>query len=174
MTEGTIKRRRRAPPEPIAEGERRNITFLADARTYNFLVDVSRKTGKSISDLLDQHLNKNLPARLVPKFEDVFFGTPATMEMMKNYAMIFSACARGRDWRTDESARACIVAAIRALNEGLMPFDETKVGDDADTSDPVISELKASWGAGRQIGELLAGPLKAVVEEPFDAQRAED
>lgn len=174
MTEGTIKRRRRAAPEPIAEGERRNVTFLADAKTYNFLVETARQSGRSISDLLAIHLNKNLPAKLVPKFEDVFFGTPESMEMLKNYAMIFSACAQGKDWREDELARAMIRGAFSALNRSQLPFDDSSLWAKERAYDPYAAEIRAAWGAGRQLGELLAGPLRSVVSDSFDADKSTD
>ena len=166
-TEGTIKRRRRVASAPIAEGERKNVTFIAGAETYNRLVEASQTSGRSISELLEMHLNKNLVEKVTPKFEQVFFGTPQSLELLRNYALVLSTYDKQNDWREHEATQAGILAAITALNARFFSLDTEKFGVGADASDPKVAELNAAWGAGAQLGTLLAGPLSPVEVKKF-------
>lgn len=164
-SDGGIKRRRRAAPEPIAPGERKNVTFLASSDTYNLLVKASQDSGRSISDLLEIHLNKRMAEYTKPTFEEVFFGQTHSLEVLKTYALIFSGLSGPNDWRDNEVTRATINAAISTVTDLLLVSGTDNPDLSAEMNAARRSALRNAKAVGKTFGATLAAPLLGKILE---------
>ena len=161
--ENEAQKRRGRPRKAVADGERKSIAFRVGPELYDWLVQVSETSGDSISRIVEKHLENQMGNVGRHPLDQVFIGQSRSTEMLRHYALIFAAYDRLGDWTQDDTVRAGILGAFAALNDRLIPLDTSSFGAGADASAPKTAELDAAWGAGAQLGSLLASPLSPAI-----------
>lgn len=149
-------RRRGRPRKDAVPGERKSISFRVTEDVYNWLVSMSELSGYSISEVVERHLEseKNKVGKLM--LEEIFIGQRRSIDVLRNYALIFATYDKKGDWSKDETVRAGILGAMEALTSRAIPIDREKIGLFAGM-DPKMAPIRQSWEVGAQFGAILAG-----------------
>ncbi|MGU3330333.1 hypothetical protein ACLBXB_25750 [Methylobacterium mesophilicum] len=154
--EDQAPKRRGRPRKAVSPGERKSISFRVTEDIYNWLVNMSELSGYSISEVVERQLEneKNKTGRR--SLEEVFIGNSRSVDVLKNYSLIFATYDKKEDWLEDEATRAGILGAIEALNSTVLPVDRNKLGIFA-SANPSAARVRQSWEVGAQFGAILAG-----------------
>ncbi|MGU3407696.1 hypothetical protein [Methylobacterium brachiatum] len=149
-------KRRGRPRKAATPGERKSISFRVTEDVYNWLVNLSDLSGYSISEIVERQLEneKNNIGR--KSLEEIFIGQPKSVDVLRNYSLIFATYDKKGDWSEDDGTKAGILGALEAFNSVVLPVDKTKLGLFSH-DDPAAASVRQSWEVGARFGAILAG-----------------
>ena len=114
-----------------------------------------RTKGRSISECLEMHLSRKVAESVKPNFEDVFFGTRESLDIIRQISLIFAAHDspnRGSKWTSDSNTSAAIFGAVIAILHKSMPLASA---EDAN--------FEAAYASGLKTGALISEVMKGKV-----------